>query len=96
MTDLERKIRECAEAILAARTDDVEAATWAISDDLMAEGEPVETILDGIRFAKRMQARTDAGGTILHVAWPGGAAATFESDGKVPLRDLLNSLSGGE
>ena len=92
MTDLEQKIRACAEAVLEASPDDVEAVTWALSDDLNAAGEPIETILDGIRFSKRMQSRIDAGGTILHVAWPGGAAATFESDGKVSLADMIKSL----
>ena len=96
MTDLEQKIRACAEVVLAARLDDVEAVTWAISDDLNAEGESINTVLDGIRFAKRMQARTDAGGTIFHIAWAGGAAATFEADGKVPLQDLMKSMIGKE
>ncbi len=96
MTDLEQKIRACAEAVLEASLDDVKAATWALGDDLMADGEPIETILDGIRFTKRMQVRIDAGGMIFHVAWADGAAATFESEEKVSLADLMKSLIGKE
>ncbi len=95
MTDLEKTILACAKALATASVDDVEAATWAVGDDQMAEGESLETILDGIRFAKRMQIRTDAGGTIMHVAWAGGAQVTLEAEGKETFQDLVRDLVGG-
>jgi len=94
MTELENVILFCAQALEAATRDEVENATWALSDNQMAEGEPLEVILDGIRFAKRMQARTDAGGSILHVAWADGAAMTLEMEGKVPLKEMVQDLFG--
>ncbi len=96
MTDLEKTILACAKALEVASVDDVEAATWAVSDDQMAEGEPLEIILDGIRFAKRMQVRTDAGGTVMHVAWGGGAQVTLEAEGKETFQDLVRDLVGGD
>ena len=92
MSDLEQKIRACAEAVAAASRDEVEDATWAVSDELEADGKPIEKILDGIRFAKRMQTCTSAGGTIFHISWCNGASVTYESEGEETLEDLMKSL----
>ncbi len=92
MTELENAILTCAKALEAATRDEVESATWDLSDDQMTDGEPLEAILDGIRFAKRMQVRTDAGGTILHLAWADGVAMTLEAEGEVSMQELLKDL----
>ncbi len=94
MTELENAILYCAKALEAATCDEVENATWALSDDQMAKGEPLALILNGINFAKRMQVRTNTGGSIMHVAWADGAAMTLETEGKVSLKEMLRDLVG--
>lgn len=96
MTELEKTILACAQALAAASRDEVEDATRAAEGECGSGDKAIGVILNGIRHAKRAQDWTSRGGTIAHITWPNGATATLEVEGAVSLRDMLRSLDGGE
>ncbi len=91
MTALERTILECARAMTSATPDQIEDTTLSLG----AEHPDLESILDGLRLAHRVITRNNAGGTILHVSWPTGASATFESEGNRTLAEMASITGNG-